>query len=140
MKKLNLFTVIILGAVTLFASQQATAQDDHKVDKAKANLCTSINAFILSLENLDMASESGSYDDLNKAYNKADKAYNKMIKKADKLEDVEIKESVKAYNNLVDTINDIQSDTSDQFSNEQISEHIDATAAHINDIITGICQ
>ena len=80
-----------------------------------------------------MASESGSYDDLNKAYNK-------VIKKADKLENVEIKESVKAYNNLVDTINDIQSDASDQFSNEQISEHIDATAAHINDILTGICQ
>jgi len=80
-----------------------------------------------------MASESGSYDDLNKAYNK-------VIKKADKLENVEIKESVKAYNNLVDTINDIQSDASDQFSNEQISEHIDVTAAHINDILIGICQ
>jgi len=28
MKKLNLFTVIILGVVTLFASQQAIAQGD----------------------------------------------------------------------------------------------------------------
>jgi len=112
-----------------FSFTNVQAQNDKKVDKAMAEFCNSVNVFIESLIILDEANGSGSIESFNIAYDKAVKDWNKVEKAAAKLEKVEIKESVKAYNTLVESVNNM--------SKDGITEE---EAGMINAILNASCQ
>lgn len=141
MKKLKNQIVVILGiALLALTVTQLEAQENKKVEKAGNKFCKSANSFVESLIALDDANATGTYDEFAKAYKKADKAWNKLEKSAANLEKVEIKESVKAYNKLVDEVNKIENDTKTTDASAQIDKHIDSTAAEIDSILSGVCK
>jgi len=131
--------IIILFAMTLLTTNML-AQEKEEVQQADYEFCESVKGFIKSLEVLDEANETGSMDDLNKAYKKADKAWNKMEKKAAKLEKVDIKESVKAYNKLVKSVNKIEGDVKTVDEADQINGNIDLTVSEIENILNVVCK
>ena len=131
--------IIILFAMTLLTTNML-AQEKEEVQQADYEFCESVKGFIKSLEVLDEANETGSMDDLNKAYKKAVKAWNKMEKKAAKLENVEIKESVKAYNKLVKSVNKIEGDVKTDDDANQINGNIDLTVSEIENILNVVCK
>ena len=63
-----------------------------------------------------------------------------MVKEADKLENVEYNQSVKAYNKLVKSIDNIEGNTKTAGDADQISSNIDTTADEIEDILTTVCK
>jgi hypothetical protein len=130
------FSIIMM----LVFSSQAMAQENTKVGKAETAFCNSVTTFITDLKALDQANQTGTMDEFTAAYKKADKGWDKVIKKADKLENVEISQSVKAYNKLVDSINKIEGDAKTAGDAEQINENIDSTASAIENILTVICK
>ena len=119
---------------------QSYAQQDDKLVKAENNFCNSLTTFATSLDALDKINDNSTMDEFRTAYKNADKAWGKVQKTAAKLEKVEIKESVKAYNKLVDAVNNIDGDTKTDEATKEINKHIDNTASEINDIMTLVCQ
>ena len=93
-----------------------------------------------SLIILDEASGSGSDDAFNEAYNKSVKDWDKVQKAAEKVEKVEMKESVKAYNNLANTVNRLSKDGVTDDEAKQINAYIKDTAEEINAILSASCQ
>ncbi len=128
--------VILFFALTI---NQVNAQD-KKIEKAESKFCTSVVDFIQSLEALDKANEGSDVDKFNKAYKTADKAWNKLVKRAYKLENVEIKEGVKAYNNIVDEVNKIGNGTKSGENTDKIAKHINKSVSTFNQIIGPICN
>ncbi len=128
--------VILFFALTI---NQVNAQD-KKIEKAESKFCTSVVDFIQSLEALDKANEGSDVDKFNKAYKTADKALNKLVKRAYKLENVEIKEGVKAYNNIVDEVNKIGNGTKSGENTDKIAKHINKSVSTFNQIIGPICN
>jgi len=53
---------------------------------------------------------------------------------------VEINESVKAYNDLVDEIDKMDGTIKTSQSSDKISQHIDKTLSQVDDILDGICE
>jgi ABC-type transport system involved in cytochrome bd biosynthesis fused ATPase/permease subunit len=139
--KLNKITVSISSIVIcLLMVSTVFAQEDKKLAKAEANFCKSLNNLAVALETLDETNANSTMDEFRSAYKAAEKAWNKFQKSAAKLEKVEIKESQKAYNDLVDQVNKIEGDTKTSEAAEQIDMHVDNTAAEIADIMTFICE
>ena len=136
--KSMLFSSVLLLMTFSFTNVQA--QDDPKVDKAMAEFCNSVNVFVESLIILDEASGSGSDDAFNEAYNKSVKDWDKVQKAAEKVEKVEMKESVKAYNNLANTVNRLSKDGVTDDEAKQINAYIKDTAEEINAILSASCQ
>ena len=118
---------------------QVNAQD-KKLEKAETNFCNSLKTFAQSLVTLDGINENSTMDEFRKAYKSANKDWNKLQKKAVKLEKVEMKESVKAYNKLVDAVNNMEGDMKTSEATKQINQHIDATADEISDILSVVCN
>lgn len=133
-----LFSFLLLILSSSFSAVQA--QDNPKVDKAMSQLCESSNVFIASLIILDEANNSGDLAAINTAYNKAVKDWDKVEKAAAKVEKVEIKESVKAYNKLVDSVNKMSKDGFTDEESDQLNDYIDDTADEINAILSTFCQ
>ena len=133
------FTAMIIVIMTL-SFTQSFAQQDDKLVKAENNFCNSLTTFANSLESLDKINENSTMDEFRKAYKNADKAWGKVQKTAAKLEKVEMKESVKAYNQLVDAVNNIDGDTKTSDATNEINKHVDATASQIDDIMTIVCK
>ena len=141
MKNLKKQIVLILGiAILLFSFSQLEAQENKKVEKAGNKFCKSANGFVEALIVLDNANATGTYNEFTKAYNKAVKAWNKLEKSAVNLENVEIKESVKAYDKLVDQVKKIENDNKTTDATDQINQHIDSTADEIDSILSGVCK
>ena len=136
--KKELITIcVILMSLSFFT---ANAQEDKKLTKAETTFCTSLTGFAQALITLDAIEDNSTMDEFNAAYKSANKAWNKLQKKAAKLEKIEMKESVKAYNKLVDSVNNMDGSIATKDANAQIDDHIDATAAEIADIQTVICN
>ena len=135
-KKGSALLVILFFALTI---NQVNAQD-KKIEKAESKFCTSVVNFIQSLEALDKANEGSDMDTFNKAYQTADKDWNKMVKRADKLVDVDIKEGVKAYNNVVDEVNKIGNGTKSGENTDKITKHINKSISTFNQITDSICN
>ena len=136
--KKELITIcVILMSLSFFTSN---AQEDKKLAKAETAFCGSITDFAEALINLDAIEDNSTMDEFNKAYKKAEKSWNRLQNKAAKLEKVEIKESVKAYNKLVDAVNNMDGSITTKEANAQINDHIDATAAEIAEIQTVLCE
>ena len=62
------------------------------------------------------------------------------MESAEKLENVEIKESVKSYNKLVRSINKIEGKTITVETSNEINQNIDATAAKIDYLMDTECE
>lgn len=123
----KLMTLGFILVFTLFMPTTASAQD-AKIDKAVANFCNKLDGLITSLYELDEVNETGTDKEFDKAYNKAVKSWNKFVKSVDKLENVEYKESVNAYNDLVDAVNLFEGDTMNEQTSKKIDKHIDSVA------------
>ena len=136
--KKELITICVIFMSLSFFT--ANAQEDKKLTKAETTFCASLTDFVQALITLDAIEDNSTMDEFNAAYKSANKAWNKLQKKAAKLEKVEIKESVKAYNKLVDAVNNMDDSMTTKEANAQIDDHIDATAAQITDIQTVICN
>jgi len=135
-KKVFALAAVIIFSITM---NQINAQS-QKIDKAENKFCTSVANFIQSLENLEEANMGDDIKEFNKAYNLADKDWNKVVKSADKLENVEINEGVKAYNNLVGEVNKIGDGTKSGDNTDKISEHIGKNIETFNQIVGPICD
>lgn len=135
----TLLIAALISFFTLFVPTTASAQD-AKIDKAVADFCNKLDGFIISLNALDQANETGTYKEFDKAYNKAVKAWNKFVKSADKLENVEYKESVNAYNDLVDAVNLIQGEDIDDHTAKKIDKHVDNASDTILSLQTMECK
>ena len=139
MKNRSFTLIMLVIALSIFSVESVWAQD-KKLEKAEKNFCASIQNLAGSLQTLATVNESSSMDEFRRAYKSADKAWNKFQKSAEKLEKVEIKESQKAYNKLVDTVNKIDGDTKTSDAAMQIDQYIDLTAGEIADILTVFCE
>ncbi len=131
----NIRFLVFAIAIGLFS-----CTTNQKVDNAKSKFCNSLSSFVEALDNLDEAAAVGTMDDFDAAYTKADKAWNHLENSAAKLEDVEVTAAGKSYDKLVDQINKITDDPITEESAEQISNHIDATASEIDEIISLVCK
>lgn len=131
-------TAFIVILFTLSVNQ--ISAQNNKIDKAEAKFCTSVENFIYSLEALDEANAGTDIEAFNKAYNAAEKSWNKVVKSANKLEEVEMDEGIKAYNNLVDEINKIGDGTKSGENTDKITKHINKNVATINEILSPICD
>ena len=137
LKKELIGIFVILMSLSFFT---ANAQEDKKLANAESTFCASLTDFTQALITLDAIEDNSTMDEFNAAYKSANKAWNKLQKKAAKLEKVEMKESVKAYNKLVDSVNNMDGSIATKDANAQIDDHIDANAAEIADIQTVICN
>ena len=135
----TLLIAALMSFFTLFVPTTVSAQD-AKIDKAVADFCNKLDGFIISLNALDQANETGTYKEFDKAYNKAVKAWNKFVKSADKLENVEYKESVNAYNDLVDAVDLIQGEDIDDHTAKKIDKHVDNASDTILSLQTMECK
>ncbi len=135
----TLLIAALISLFTLFVPTTASAQD-AKIDKAVADFCNKLDGFIISLNALDQANETGTYKEFDKAYNKAVKAWNKFVKSADKLENVEYKESVNAYNDLVDAVDLIQGEDIDDHTAKKINKHVDNASDTMLSLQTMECK
>lgn len=135
-KKRSALLVILFFVLTI---NQVNAQD-KKIEKAESKFCNSVVSFVQSLEVLVEANEGSDIDKFNKAYKKADKAWNKLVKSADKLENVEIEEGVKAYNNIVAEVNKIGDGTKSGENTDKIAKHINKSISTFDQIIGPICD
>ena len=134
-----MFVAALVSLFTILAPATSLAQDT-KLDKAEANFCKKLGGLITAMNTLDETNETGTYDEFTKAYNKTVKAWNKFVKSADKLERVDYKESVNAYNNIVDAVNLIQEDNIDEQTGKKINKHIDSAAKTISDLQVIECK
>ncbi len=135
----TLLIAALISLFTLFVPTTASAQD-AKIDKAVADFCNKLDGFIISLNALDQANETGTYKEFDKAYNKAVKAWNKFVKSADRLENVEYKESVNAYNDLVDAVDLIQGEDIDDHTAKKINKHVDNASDTMLSLQTMECK
>jgi hypothetical protein len=133
-------TSLMLVVLLAFTSNVQAQEQDKKLQNAENKFCASVSGLSTSLVTLAEANETGTMDEFKKAYKGAQKAYNKFENAGTKLEKVEIKESVKAYNNMVDAINKIEGDSKSAEASDQIGGNIDDTAASIADIMTLVCK
>jgi hypothetical protein len=131
---------MVVAIMLLSLSFSQVLAQDKKVDKAEAKFCNSAVSFIESLETLAEANLGTDYDVFVKAYKAADKAWNKLVKSADKLEKVEMKEGVKAYNDLVEQVNKIMDDKKSNDNAEKIGNHITNSISTIKQINGPICD
>lgn len=138
MKSLKGLKFLVFGILVMLIS--CTGQQKKK--NAQREFCRDLTSFNNALDDLDEAYEGTDVDAFNRTYDKADRAWNKLEESAENLEDVEIEESQKAYNKLVDKINKIAKDKrlSDEDAAYQINQRIDAVADEINDLLTTECK
>lgn len=136
LKKMFAAFIVIFFTLTV---NQISAQS-NKISKAENKFCTSVDNFVASLETLAEANEGSDIAAFDKAYNAAEKTWNKVVKGAEKLEEVEISEGVKAYNNLVDEINKIGDGTKAGENTDKISKHIETCLGTFDQITGPICD
>lgn len=136
-RALTIGLVISLFAVILPTTVSA---QDAKVDKAATKVCTSIDKLVNAYVALNQASETGDYKELKKEYNKTVKAWNKFVKSVDKLETVEYKESVSAYNDLSAALDLAEEGSYDKQTANKIGKHVDNAADAISSLQNMQCK
>ena len=136
MKNLRKLRFLAFGILIILISCTGEQRKEHAENK----FCDDLTSFSKALDNLDIAGEGTDVDAFNRAYDKADRAWNKLVESAEKLENVEIKESVKSYNKLVRSINKIEGKTITAETSNEINQNIDVTAAKIDDLMDTECE
>jgi hypothetical protein len=136
MKNLKGFGIIVFSALMILVS----CTGEQKVEIANKEFCHSLKTFSKALDNLDIANEGTDVNAFDKAYEKAAKDWDKLVSSAEHLEDVQINESVKAYNKMVDKINKISADGKTVDDADQINQEIDATSDKIAKLMTTECK
>lgn len=130
------FAVVVLTV----SFTQVTGQDE-KVAKAEAKLCENVNNFLASLKDLEAANLRMDIGNFTDAYKSVDKSWNKLVKSANKLEKVDIKEGVKAYNNLVETLERVVNNNfKSSVNSDNITKQIAKSRETINQINSSFCD
>ena len=130
---------LILSALAVVFVALATHAQEGKLQKAEAKFCTRLQEFGDALEKLDGINENSTMDEFRSAYKKAQKSWNRLSKAGAKLEKVEMKESQKAYDALVKSINEIEGDVKTSDATAEINQNIDDTALKIAEITDVVC-
>lgn len=95
---------MVFALVVLTVSYTQVMGQDEKIEKAEAIFCENVNNFLASLNDLEAANLRMDIGNFTDAYKSVDKAWNKLVKSAKKLEKIDLKEGVNAYNKLVETL------------------------------------
>lgn len=136
MKGLKNYSYVLLAGLVLFMS--CTGNQQRKIDENE--FCRSVKAFDKSLDELALANEGDDYDAFTKAYNKAAKDFEKMVEYADQLADLQINQSVEAYDRLASKVDRIANNARNDDAVSDIANEINKTAAKIADIQTTVCK
>ena len=141
-KSVSMNSLVILSLIFLFTitAPATTLAQDAKVDKAEANFCKKLENLIIAYDALLEESTMGTDQEFEKAYNKTVKAWNKFVKSAQKLEKVEYQESEKAYNDLVDAVNLIDSGATDNKTAGKVNKHIKSASDAITSLQAIECK
>ena len=133
LKKLRYLSLgVLLLVVTCTGNQQRKIEQDE--------FCSSLKSFDKALNDLAVANAGDDEDAFNKAFEKAVKDWKKLVTKASDLEDLQMDQTVEAYNRLVSKVNRIADNTRNTDAVDDINNEIDKTAAKIADIQTTICK
>ena len=136
MKNLKKLVFLTFGILMLLISCTGEQKKEH----ANKEFCEDLTSFSKALDKLDVASEGTNVHKFNRDFDKAVEEWNELIESAEKLENVEINESVKAYDKLVNSINKIEGETITIETANKISKNIDATTDKINYLMTTACK
>jgi hypothetical protein len=136
MKNLRKLRFLAFGILILLISCTGEQRKEHAENK----FCDDLTSFSKALDNLEIANEGTDVKTFNRAYDKADKAWNRLVESAEKLQNIEIKESVKSYNKLVRSINKIEGKTITADTYNEINKNVDATADKINYLMDTECK
>ena len=136
MKHLKIFSYALFGVLVLFVS--CTYNQQRKIDEKE--FCRNLNSFVNALDDLAVASEGNDYNAFYKAYEKAEKEWNRLVESAERLEDIQMEQSVNEYNKLVTKINKITADPDNPAVDYEIDDNIQKTADKIADIQTTVCD
>jgi uncharacterized protein with ParB-like and HNH nuclease domain len=136
MKNLKQFGLLMFGILIILTS----CTGEQRKERAEKEFCEDLTSFAKALDNLEIAGEGTDVKTFNRAYNKADREWNELVKSANHLENVEIKESVKAYNKLVKSVNKINGETITAETADDINNNINATADKIDYLMTTECK
>lgn len=132
---------VAFAVVVLTVSFTQVIGQDEKVAKAEAKLCENVNNFLASLKDLEAANLRMDIGNFTDAYKSVDKSWNKLVKSANKLEKVDIKEGVKAYNNLVETLERVVNNNfKSSVNSDNITKQIAKSRETINQINSSFCD
>ena len=126
----------MLGILMLLASCTGKQKKEH----AEKEFCEDLTSFSKALEKLEIAGDGTDVKTFNKAYDKANREWNELVKSAEHLENVEIKESVKAYNKLVKSVNKINGETITAETADELNKNINKTADKIDYLMNTECK
>lgn len=129
-------------AVLMFVmSSNILIGQDEKIEKAEAKFCESVTIFIESLNDLEAANLRMDITNFNDAYKNVDKAWNKLQKSAHKLEEVDTKEAEKAYNAMVETLEEVViSNVKSSVNTDKIAKQVVKSRETIKKLNSSVCQ
>jgi hypothetical protein len=136
MKNLKNLKFLTFGIIMLLISCTGEQKKEH----ANKEFCEHLTSFSKALDKLDAADEGTNVNEFNRDYDKAVKEWNKLVKSADKLNNIESDESVKAYDKLANTVNNMEGETISAKTADKLNKNIDATADKINYLMTTSCK
>lgn len=136
MKILKNYSYLLLAGLVVFMS--CTGNQQRKMDENE--FCRSLKAFDSSLDKLAVANEGDDFEAFEKAYQQASNDFDKLVEHAEKLEDVQIDQSVEAYDRLASKVDRIVDNAKDQDMLNDIANEINKTAAKLAEIQTTVCK
>jgi trehalose-6-phosphate synthase len=136
MKNLRKLKFVAVGILMLLISCTGEQKKEH----ANKEFCEHLTSFSKALDNLDVASEGTNVNEFNREYDKAAREWNKLVISAEKLDNIEIDESVKAYNKLANSVTKIVGETITADTADEINKNIDTTTDKINYLMTTECK
>ena len=136
MKGLKNYSYLLLAGIVLFMS--CTSNQQRKI--AENEFCNSLKTFDRALDEFAVANERDDLEAFSKAYDKVSKDLDKLVKHAEKLADIEMDQSVEAYNRLASKVDKIASNPRSKDVVGDIANEINKTAAKIAEIQTTVCK
>lgn len=132
---------MVFALVVLTVSYTQVMGQDEKIEKAEAIFCENVNNFLASLNDLEAANLRMDIGNFTDAYKSVDKAWNKLVKSAKKLEKVDLKEGVNAYNNLVETLEIVvNNNVKSSVNADKITKQVAKSREIISQINSSTCE
>ena len=136
MENLKKMRYLLFGVLVLIIS--CTGNQKRKI--AEKEFCNHLTTFANALDNLAVANKGTDVNAFSEAFDKADRAWNRLEGSAENLEEIQMEQSAKAYNKLVDQVNTIAANPDNTDANYQITQQIQSTADELAGIQTVVCD
>ena len=130
--------VLLLGVAVLLLLPLASCRT--RVDSAKEDFCTDLDAFRQSLASLREIGVGSTKEDLQDTVKDTQTAWSDLKDSASKLEGVQLDAVEDAFGDLQDSIQDIPDDASLAEKLAQVREAVAATLGEIEQIATTECN